>query len=85
MTYEAQLIAEGKCAELVWINTEDGPVDGRCMRPISDKVWMYRGYSDPKPYPTKLPMCEGHAEAAVGYGAMTEQERIAWERREDVR
>lgn len=83
-TYEQELIAEGMCPELVWIDTEDGRVDGRCMRPITDKVYMYKGYSDPEPYPTRLPACEGHAEAMVGYGAMTEAEKIAWERREDV-
>ncbi len=85
MGYEAELIAGGKCPELVWIPTEDGMVDGRCMRPISDNVWMYRGYSDPVATPTKLPACESHAEERVGYGAMAEAERIEWERREDVR
>jgi hypothetical protein len=82
MGYEQELIAEGKCAELVWVRTEDGVVDGRCLQPISDKVWMYRGYSDPEPSPTTLPMCEGHAEERVGYGAMTEAEQATWERRQ---
>lgn len=84
MSYEAELIAEGKCPELVWIQTEDGLVDGRCMRPITDKVYMYRGYSDPVATPTQLPCCESHAEERVGWGAKTEAEKIAWERREDV-
>jgi hypothetical protein len=47
MTYDEQLISEGKCPELVWHQTEDGPVDGRCLAPI-----VPGGYA-----------CEGHTEA----------------------
>jgi hypothetical protein len=84
MGYEQELIAEGKCAEVVWIDTEDGPVTGRCMGPITNRVFMYRGYSDPVAKPTTLPMCEGHAEEMVGWGAMTQQEQADWERRRDA-
>lgn len=84
MGYEQELIRDGKCAELVWIPTEDGMIDGRCMEPITDQVFMFKAYSEPVARPTQLPMCLGHAEAAVGYSAMTELERIEWEKREDV-
>jgi hypothetical protein len=80
MSYDAQLIAEGKCAEIVPVMTEDGPATGRCLRPITNKVYMYRGYGDAEASPTTLPMCEGHAEEMVGWGAMSEAERLAWER-----
>lgn len=80
MGYEQELIAEGLCPELVWVQTEDGVVDGRCLRPISTKTYLYRGYSDPVAVPTQLPACEGHAEERVGWGAMTEAEQADWER-----
>lgn len=83
MSYEEDLIAEGKCPDLVWIDTEDGPQTDRCQAPVSDKVWLYRGYGDSEARPTRLPACEGHAEERVGWGAMTELERLAWERRRD--
>lgn len=84
MGYEQDLHDEGKCAELVWVPTEDGPVTGRCQGPISDKVWMYKGYGDVEAAPTTLPMCEGHAEERVGWGAMTEAEQADWERRQEI-
>ena len=84
MSYEQELIDEGRCAELVRVWSEDGPVTGRCRLPISDKVWLYRGYGDAEARPTQLPMCEGHAEERVGWGAMTEAQRADWEKREDA-
>jgi hypothetical protein len=83
-TYEQELHEDGLCAELVPVYTEDGVVSGRCKRPITDKVFMYRGYSDPIATPTQLPMCEGHAEEMVGWGAMSEAERLEWERHHDA-
>jgi hypothetical protein len=83
MSYDAQLIAEGRCPDLVIIDTEDGPMSGRCLRPITDKIYLYRAYGDTEAHPTTLPACEGHAEERVGWGAMSEPERAAWERRQD--
>lgn len=83
MSYEHELIEAGECPELVWIDTEDGPVTGRCGLPISDRVWLYRGYSDEVATPTTLPACDGHAEERVGWGVMSESERARWERIHD--
>lgn len=80
MTYDETLISQGLCPDLVEIDTEDGPASGRCLRPISDKVYLYRAYGDTEARPTTLPACEGHAEERVGWGAMSETERVAWER-----
>jgi hypothetical protein len=84
MTYETELHDEGLCAELVPVATEDGVVDGRCLRPVTGRVFMYRGYGDAEASPTRLPMCEGHAEELVGWGAMSGAEQAAWERRRDA-
>jgi hypothetical protein len=43
---EQDYIDQGLCPELVIRHTEDGPTDGRCMRPI---------------VPGEIPACEGHA------------------------
>jgi hypothetical protein len=83
MGYEQELIEQGQCAEIVSVATEDGPVTGRCKLPITDRVFMYRGYGDPEARPTRLPMCEGHAEERVGWGAMSDLEQAAWERQEE--
>jgi len=79
--YETQLHDEGLCAELVPVLTEDGWTDGRCQAPITDRVFLYRGYGD-EARPTRLPMCLGHAVERVGWGAMSEAEQAAYERRE---
>lgn len=80
MSYEQDLIARGECPELVAIDTEDGPATGRCRAPISDAWFLYRGYGDAEARLTQLPACEGHAEERVGWGALSEAERLAWER-----
>lgn len=68
MTYDAMLIDRGECPELVWIDTEDGRVDGRCLAPITDD---------------EIGACEGHAAEIRGWHAMSEAEKCAWERRQD--
>ncbi len=83
MSYEAQLHAEGKCAELVPVATEDGIVDGRCMRPIDPTVRTYRTSYTREIRQETLPMCEGHADEYVGWGYLTEAEKAQWEKRLD--
>lgn len=61
MTYDQELISKGKCPELVMYQTEDGPVDGRCLAPI-----VPGGYA-----------CEGHTAEIEAWRAMSEEERAA--------
>jgi len=63
VSYDQQLVAEGLCPELVWIWTEDGKVDGRCMLPI-----VQGGFA-----------CEGHQEEILQWRRMSEAEKCAWE------
>lgn len=84
MGYEQDLIERGLCPELVWVDTEDGPVTGRCQAPITDRWFMYRGYGDAEARPVQLPACEGHAEERVGWGVMTDAEQAEWEKRHDA-
>ena len=52
------------CGEIVRIDTEDGPISGRCgCNVVGD-----------------LGACQGHAEERDGWLAMDESERCAWER-----
>lgn len=55
------------CGHLVWIDTEDGPIDGRC----GANVVGDRG------------ACEGHADERDEWMSMSEPERCAWERNRD--
>ena len=64
MSYEAELIAEGKCPEVVPIMTEDGPATGRCMAPITDP---------------EVAACEGHAAEIRSWHAMSEWDKRQWE------
>ena len=66
--YEQQLIEEGKCPELVWVHTEDGLVDGRCLRPITDE---------------EIGACERHAQERRQWMAMSEQQKALWEKRQE--
>lgn len=68
ISYEQELIQEGKCPSLVWVHTEDGIVDGRCMLPITD---------------TEVGACEGHAEEIRSWHSMSEIEKLEWERAHD--
>ena len=64
VSYEAQLIADGRCPDLVWVDTEDGRVDGRCLAPITD---------------TELGSCAYHAAERRQWLTQDEGERLAWE------
>jgi len=68
VTYDQQLIAEGLCPDIVMVDTEDGPVTGRCQAPIVDH---------------ELCACEGHAAERRQWMAMSEWERAHWERQHD--
>jgi hypothetical protein len=84
LTYDAQLIADGQCPELVPVMTEDGPSDGRCLAPIVTVTVP----PDPRYGETEAETvafaCEGHSAEILGWRAMSEVERIAWERRQDA-
>lgn len=80
MGYEQQLIEEGKCPELVWVPTEDGPVTGRCMAPIVEvTVPADPRYGDTGPERVAF-ACEGHSTEILGWRAMSEADKLAWER-----
>jgi len=79
MGYEAELIAEGKCPEVVWIPTEDGPVTGRCMGPIVEvQVPPSKMHGETEPSVVAF-ACEGHSQQIIGWRNQTEAETIAWE------
>lgn len=64
MTYDEQLIEEGKCPELVAVYSEDfPPSDGRCLAPI-----VPGGYA-----------CPGHTEEIESYRRMSDEEWAAQE------
>lgn len=67
MTYDEELILDGKCPEIVSVMTEDGPTDGRCLAPIEPG-----GFA-----------CPGHTEAINEWREMSEPERAYWERQHD--
>jgi hypothetical protein len=84
MSYDAQLIGEGKCPELVMIDTEDGPTDGRCLAPIvTVTVPPDARYGETEPE-TLAFACEGHTEEILSWRGMSEPERLSWERRQDA-
>lgn len=60
------------CGEFVEVWTEDGPMDGRCGRPVP-KVGHEAGHA-----------CEGHAMMRAGWMNMDELERLDVEREEDL-
>ena len=68
MSYDEQLVREGKCPELVMVSTEDGWVDGRCMQPVVGPD----GFA-----------CEGHTAEILSWSRMSEVEKLDWERRQD--
>jgi hypothetical protein len=63
-SYDEQLIEAGQCPELVWYDTEDGRVDGRCLAPITEG-----GFA-----------CPGHTAQIEEWRGQTEAEKLAWER-----
>jgi hypothetical protein len=70
MTYDEQLITEGKCPELVPVRDEDfGWTDGRCLAPVTPG-----GYA-----------CPRHTDAIEAWRAMSEPERAAAEYAADMR
>lgn len=83
MSYEQELLAEGKCPDLVEIMTEDGPVSGRCMAPIVEvPVPPDARYGETEPQSVAF-ACEGHTQERLGWRAMSEVEKADWERRND--
>lgn len=84
MGYEQELIAEGKCPEVVMVPTEDGPVTGRCMGPIVEvEVPPDARYGETEPTRQAF-ACEGHSQQILGWRAQTEVETIAWERDQEL-
>lgn len=70
MTYDEQLIEQGKCPELVPVYSEDfPPTDGRCGLPV-----VPGGYA-----------CEGHTAQIEAWRGQTEEERAAQEYAMDMR
>lgn len=70
MTYDEQLIREGKCPELVPVYSEDfPPSDGRCLKPI-----VPGGYA-----------CPGHTEEIEAWRNKSEEERAFDEYMLDMR
>ena len=69
MGYEQDLIDQGLCPEVVPVLTEDGPATGRCMGPI--------------PPGSMHPACEGHAAEIGQWFALTEAEKLHWERQQE--
>jgi hypothetical protein len=63
-TYDALLVAQGSCPNLVLVPTEDGVVDGRCLAPITDH---------------EVGACAGHAEEIRSWRSMDEGEKAQWE------
>jgi len=70
MSYDEQLIAAGKCPELVPVYSDDSPPgDGRCLADI-----VPGGYA-----------CPGHTAAIEAWRDLSEPERAYLERAEDER
>lgn len=68
-TYDAELIRQGKCPELVPVYSEDfPPSDGRCLAPI-----VPGGYA-----------CPGHTEEIEAYLAKPLEERWAEDAQADM-
>jgi hypothetical protein len=78
---EAHVIADGRlivaidgkivpvlCAELIMVNTEDGPSTGRCGTVIRGDDWA----------------CKGHRAESDRWEAMSEAERAEWEYRHEM-
>lgn len=73
MSYEQELHAQGLCAEVVPVMTEDGPATGRCRRPVED----------PNGDDFAQVCCPGHAEEMRSWRGMSELQRAMWERAHD--
>jgi hypothetical protein len=80
MSYDAELIEQGLCPELVWIDTEDGRVDGRCMQPIVPVTVPPDARYGETEATTEAFACEGHAAQILSWRSQSEAERVAWER-----
>jgi hypothetical protein len=84
MGYEQELLAEGLCPEIVMVDTEDGPVTGRCQGPVVEvTVPPDRRYGETEATVQAF-ACEGHSAEWLNWRAMTEGERADWERRRDL-
>jgi hypothetical protein len=80
MGYEQDLLDEGLCPEIVLVDTEDGPVTGRCKGPVEPiLVGLDLGVGAS----VEAFACEGHTHQILGWRAQSEIERLAWERRLD--
>jgi hypothetical protein len=87
MSYDAELLAEGLCPDLVMVDTEDGPMDGRCMRPVVE-VEVPRHFSAVRGEWCEAEKvtfaCEAHSQARISWMTLSEPERLEVERREDA-
>lgn len=83
MGYEQELIEQGLCPDLVEIMTEDGFIVGRCEGPIvTVTVPPDSRYGETEAVEVAF-ACEGHSAERLGWRAMTEAQRITWERERD--
>lgn len=80
--YEAGLHFQGRCAEIVMVDTEDGPVTGRCMRRVTTTPRPYKGYCDTTFTMELLPMCDGHADQRSHESHISEAEWAEIEKRQ---
>lgn len=64
MSYDTQLLEAGLCPDLVERFTEDGPVSGRCERPIVDNEYG---------------ACAYHADERREWERMSEGDKAQWE------
>lgn len=83
MNYEQELIEQGLCPDLVMINTEDGPAAARCMGPIVEvTVPPDPRYGEIEPETVAF-ACEGHSAERLGWRALSETDKMSWERRQE--
>lgn len=54
------------CSELVWVDTEEGRIDGRCGDYVDVELGGFA--------------CTGHAEERLQWASQSEAEIMAWER-----
>ena len=85
MSYDAELLAEGLCPDLVMVDTEDGPMDGRCLLPVVEvTIPAHRHWGEDVPAEVVAFACEGHSQQRISWMTLSEPERLEVERREDA-
>jgi hypothetical protein len=80
MGYEQDLLDEGLCPDIVEVNTEDGPVTGRCKGPVA--VWL-EGLDLAAGPSFQAFACETHTAERLHWQHMSELEKLGWEQRLD--